>query len=504
MTDRPHKPDAIRKVVIVGGGTAGWMAATLFSKLYERAFEIVLIESDEIGIIGVGEATIPPIKRYNSMVELDEYDCLKAAKGTYKLGIEFVDWLHPGHSYMHSFGKIGQDLGWLRTHQYWLKTLQEGRAAPFDHFAINAVASRRNKFMRARADMTESPLGEIAHAYHFDAALYARYLRGLSEGRGVRRIEGKIVDVRLRGEDGFVEAVVMESGEAIAGDLFLDCSGIRGLLIEQALHAGYEAWSEWLPCDRAIAVPCASVEPLTPYTRSTAQAGGWRWRIPLQHRIGNGVVYSSQHLGEDEATAGLLANLDGEALAEPRVIKFTPGVRKEIWKKNVVAVGLSSGFLEPLESTSIHLIQSGLIRLVTLFPDRSFNKAVIDEYNRQTYFEYSRVRDFIIAHYKLNAREEPMWRACREMAIPDTLREKLDLFGATGQVFRFNEELFAEESWIQVLLGQGLIPQIYDPGVDVKTPEEIDRYLQNIENVIDKCVDVMPPHIDFVNHFCKA
>ena len=502
-------PSPIRKIVIAGGGTAGWMAATLLAKLAPN-LEIRLIESEEIGTVGVGEATIPAIKTYNRLAGVDETAFMKATNATFKLGIEFAGWGDgPASTYIHGFGKIGQDLGWLRMHQYWLKMRGTGQVSDdFADYSINTAAAYDNRFMRARNDMGASPLREIAYAYHFDAGLYARFLRGLAESRGVVRTEGKIVDVRLRAQDGFVESLVMESGEIIEGELFLDCSGFRAVLIGQALGVGYEDWTHWLPCDRAVAVPCAfggDVSKLmTPYTRSTARAAGWQWRIPLQNRIGNGHVYASAFTSDDEATRILLDNLDGEPLAEPRHLRFTTGKRRVGWHKNVVAVGLSSGFLEPLESTSIHLIQSAALRLVALMPDSDFAPATLKEYNTQFDFEMERVRDFIIAHYHLTPRPEALWAQCRDMALPDTLREKLDVFAAAGRVFKVKDELFAEESWIQVLLGQGLIPQAYDPFVDLESEARIVQYLNDIQSVIAKCVKLMPAHAAFVAEHVKS
>jgi tryptophan halogenase len=367
------------------------------------------------------------------------------------------------------------------------------------------MAARANKFMRADPKMAESPIGHIAHAFQFDAGLYAKYLRGYAEARGVVRREGKVADVTLRSEDGFVESVTMADGETIAADLFIDCSGFRGLIIEQAMRTGYEDWTHWLPCDRAIAVPCARTEPFTPYTRATARTAGWQWRIPLQHRTGNGHVYSSAHISDEEAEAQLLSNLDGDQLAEPNRLRFTTGKRKRIWNRNCVAVGLASGFLEPLESTSIHLIQSSVIRLVRLLPDCSFDPATIAEFNRQTDFEYERIRDFIILHYKATERDDTaFWRQCRDMEVPDTLRRKIDLFAANGRIFREDEELFSEESWIQVLLGQGVIPRGYDPLVDIKPDAQVEDYLGNIQRVIAKCVALMPSHAEFVAKTCAA
>ncbi len=495
----------LKRILIVGGGSAGWMTAALLSRLFEGLYDIRLIESEEIGTIGVGEATIPAIKKYNELLGLDENEFIQRTQGSFKLGIQFVDWWRKGGSYIHGFGVIGQDLGWLRCHQYWLKMRAQGRASDFANFSINTAAALKNKFMRADPKLAESPIGHIAHAFHFDAGLYAKFLRGYAEARGVKRREGKVADVTLRAEDGFVESVTMEDGEVIAADLFVDCSGFRGLIIEQAMKTGYETWTHWLPCDRAMAVPCARTEPFTPYTRSTARPAGWQWRIPLQHRTGNGHVYSSAHMDDAEAEALLLANLDGAQMAEPNRIRFVTGKRKKIWNRNCVAIGLASGFLEPLESTSLHLIQSAIIRMVRLLPDNGFDPATIAEFNRQTDFEYERIRDFIILHYKATERDDtPFWRYCRDMEVPDTLQRKIDLFAANGRVFREDDELFTEESWIQVFLGQGIIPHGYDPLADIKSDVQVAQFLGNIENVIGKCVDVMPAHADFVTKTCPA
>jgi tryptophan 7-halogenase len=496
--------EQIKRVLIVGGGTAGWMTAALLARLFQGLYAITLIESEEIGTIGVGEATIPAIKKYNELLGLDENEFLQQTQGSFKLGIQFVDWWRKGQSYIHGFGVIGQDLGWLRCHHYWLKMHGLGRASDFAAFSINTAAALENKFRRADPKMADSPIGHIAHAFHFDASLYARFLRSFAEARGVTRREGKVGSVELR-NDGFVESVTMEDGETIAADLFVDCSGFRGLIIEQAMQTGYETWTHWLPCDRAIAVPCARTEPFTPYTRSTARTAGWQWRIPLQHRTGNGHVYSSAHIDDAEAEAMLLANLDGAQLAEPNRIRFVTGKRRRTWNKNCVALGLASGFLEPLESTSIHLIQSAIIRMVRLLPDTRFDPATIAEFNRQTDFEYERIRDFIILHYKATERDDTsFWRYCRDMEVPATLQRKIDLFAANGRVFREDDELFTEESWIQVFLGQGVVPRGYDPLVDIKSEEQVAQFLGNIETVIRKCVAVMPTHADYVAKTCLA
>lgn len=497
--------DHIKSIAIVGGGSAGWMAAALLAHLFEGLYDIRLIESEQIGTVGVGEATIPAIKKYIELVDLNEVEFMKLTQGTFKLGIQFNDWLAKGSSYMHGFGVIGKDMGWLRHHHYWVKLHQLGEASDFANHSINTAAALQNKFMPPRADMPDSPLGHIAYAYHFDASLFAKFLRGKAEAQGVKRIEGKVVDVTLRGGDGFIESVTLDNGDQVAADLFIDCSGFRGLLIEQAMETGYEEWTHWLPCDRAIAVPCERSDNFTPYTMSTARDAGWQWRIPLQHRTGNGHVYSSAYIDDAAAEEILLANLDGTPLAEPNRLRFVTGKRRKIWNKNCVAVGLSSGFLEPLESTSLHLIQSALIRLVRLFPDRGFDPANIDEFNRQTDFEYERIRDFIILHYKATVRDDSdFWNYCRTMDIPVTLERKIDLFRANGRIFREDEELFAEESWIQVFLGQGIIPKGYDPQVDLKSKPQIVQFLNNIEGVIGKCVERMPGHAEFVDHYCKA
>lgn len=495
----------IKNIVIVGGGTAGWMTATALSTLLRGKYNIRLVESDEIGIIGVGEATIPMIQRFNKVAGIDENEFLKETNGTFKLGIEFVNWGKLGDRYMHGFGNIGQDLWTVRFDQYWQKMRRIGKADNLEAYSITRMAAKANKFMPAPTDMVNSPLNDIAYAYHFDASLYARYLRKLCESRGVIRTEGKIGQVSLREADGHVEAVVLDSGERIVGELFIDCSGMRALLIEGALKTGYEDWMHWLPCDRALAVPCESAATLLPYTRSTAHKAGWQWRIPLQNRIGNGHVYSSQFIGDDEAQATLLANLDGKPLADPRLIKFNTGMRKQGWNRNVIAIGLSSGFLEPLESTSIHLIQSAISRLIELFPDQGFDPVVINEYNRQSRFEYERIRDFIILHYKLNQRDDsPFWKACAEMAVPDSLTHKMELFRSSGRLLRIDNELFSEVAWLQVLEGQNLQPDKYHPLADLQPEQDTAEYLESVSSVIRKCVDVMPDHAAYIAQHCAA
>lgn len=492
MTDR-----VIRTVVIVGGGTAGWMVAASFARFLDSSYRIRLIESEELGTVGVGEATIPQIKLFNAALGLDEDDFLKHVQGTFKLGIQFVDWLRPGHSYLHAFGPVGRPLGLLPFHQYWLRYRAAGGTEKIGAFSLNDVAALQNKFVR-QAKPASAPLADLVYAFHFDAALYARYLRRYAEARGVTRTEGRIERTKLRGEDGFIESVVLADGQEITGDLFIDCSGFRGLLIEQALKTGYEDWSHWLPCDRAMAVPCARTGPLTPYTRATARSAGWQWRIPLQHRTGNGHVYCSRYLSDDEAAATLLANLDGELLAEPRPLRFVAGKRRKSWNRNCVALGLASGFLEPLESTSIHLVQSTIARLLAFLPAHGFDQVDIDEFNRQSDFEAERIRDFLILHYKATQRRDSaFWDYCREMPIPPELERKIALFASNARIARYHDELFTEFGWLQVLLGQGIEPRDYHPLADQLSEGELAEFMDMIRSLIGHEVAAMPAHAEF-------
>ena len=475
--------NSIQRVVIVGGGTAGWMTAALLARAMGPQLQIRLIESDEIGIVGVGEATIPQIRHVNQFLGIDEDEMLRATQATFKLGIQFNDWRRLGDSYLHAFGDIGLPLGLAGFQHHWLRDVQgrtsaagagcAGAASTTRNdapdlwaYSLNAQACRDNRF--ARMDKVgSSPLGGIKYAYHLDAGLYSQFLRQRCDPRIVQRTEGKVVDVALRGADGFIESVTLDSGEVIDGDLFIDCSGFRGVLIEGALKSGYEDWRQWLPCDRAMAVPSARVEPMRPYTQASARSAGWQWRIPLQHRSGNGHVYCSEYISDDEAAAVLLANLEGEALSSPRALRFTTGMRRQFWNRNCVSLGLAAGFMEPLESTSIHMIQTGISRLLSLFPDRHFDPTLSAEYNRQTRFEYERIRDFLILHYRANERtDSPFWQHCANIEMPESLARKLAMFRSTGQIFREGEELFTEVGWMQVMLGQGIEPARYHPLAD--------------------------------------
>ena len=486
-------PRRIRSVVILGGGTAGWMTATALARSFGAAVRITLLESEEIGIVGVGEATIPTIHWFNELIGLDEAEFLRETRASFKLGIEFVDWRAPGHRYFHPFGEFGARLPGVAFHHRWLKARAAGVDLPLSAFSLAGRLAAEGRFARPSGE-ARSILSTLGYAYHFDASLYARHLRGIAERAGVTRIEGKLHDVERDGESGFVTALTTERGEHVEGDLFVDCSGFRALLIDAAMGGGFEDWSHWLPCDRAVAVPCASVAGLTPFTRSTARAAGWQWRIPLQHRIGNGYVYASRFLGDDEAAATLLANLDGEALAEPRVLRFAAGTRRRAWIGNVVAIGLSSGFLEPLESTSIHLIQSGIAKLLTLFPDRDCDPALAARFNTLINADMDGIKDFLILHYHAQQRSEPLWAERRAMALPETLIEREAQYRRTGRLMLGGDELFREASWLAVLNGQGIEAQGYNPLADAIDPAANIAQVRQIAEVIARAAPTLPRH----------
>ena len=490
----------IRTIVIVGGGTAGWMCAAAMGRFLGNGYtRTVLVESEEIGIVGVGEATIPPILTFNRMLGLNENEFLKATQGTFKLGIEFVDWGRLGDRYFHPFGAYGHEVHGVNFHQLWLREFVRRREMPdISSYCMSAVAAAQGKMGRP-APGAKSPIKELTYAFHFDASLYARYLRGYAERAGVARVEGKIVDVGLNDESGHVTAVRLEDGQIIEGDLFIDCSGFRGLLIEGALKTGYEDWTHWLPCDRAFAVPSANPPEIDPFTRATAHHAGWQWRIPLQHRTGNGVVYSSKYMSDDEAVATLLANLEGEPLDEPRQVRFTTGRRKLSWNRNVIAMGLSSGFIEPLESTSIHLIQTAIAWLMALFPDRRFLDAERDEFNRIMKDKYEDVRNFIILHYNATERDDSaFWDYCRTMEVPEGLTHTVDLWRAKGRTFREGHDLFGITSWVAVLLGQHIWPDGYDPVADSLDEDRIAAALEQLRQAYRQTADALPTQREFL------
>jgi tryptophan halogenase len=496
--------EPIRSLCIVGGGTAGWMTAAALAHALPRGCAIRLVESDEIGTVGVGEATIPPIRLFNETLGVDEAQFVRETKGSFKLGIEFVGWGGPGERYFHPFGTHGKPFDLVPVHQHWLAARAQGCAVPLDDLSMAWGAAARNRFARPLAD-PRSVGSTFDYAYHFDAGLYAAFLRRYAEARGVERLEGKVADVALDGASGHVASVTLADGRSVAADLFVDCSGFRGLLIQGALQTGYEEWTRWLPCDRAVAVPSAVTEPLLPYTRSTARPAGWQWRIPLQHRTGNGYVYSSAHLSDDEAAATVLAHLDGAPLAEPRRLRFTAGRRRLFWHRNVVAIGLASGFLEPLESTSIHLIQAGIAKLLALFPTRAFDPAVTAEYNRIAIGETERIRDFLILHYHLNRRPEALWRACAAMDVPDTLRLKIDGFRRTGRHLSRDMDLFGQASWVAVHVGQGNLPEAWDPLIGYQPdPAASRRFVERLAQAIAQAAEGMPGHGEQVRGLAGA
>ena len=492
--------NSIDNVVIVGGGTAGWMAAAAFSRFLDNGKRrITLIESDEIGTVGVGEATIPPIMNFNAMLGIPENEFLSATQGTFKLGIDFQNWGQLGDRYFHPFGEYGHDLQGVNFHQLWLREhMRSATAGPIADYSMASAAAMRGRFGRP-SEKARPALAQMRYAFHFDAGLYAKYLRNYAETNGVHRQEGKIVQVHRNSETGFVESVELDSQQRIAGELFIDCSGFGGLLIEKALKTGYEDWSHWLPMDRAWAVPTANIGPPDPYTRSTARGAGWQWRIPLQHRTGNGHVFSSKFMDEDTARQILLDNLEGKALAEPRLLRFVTGRRKQSWSHNVVSLGLASGFIEPLESTSIHLIQNGISRLFALFPDKGFDPIEREEFNRGMKDAYEDVRDFIILHYKATQRDDTeFWRYVRDMDIPDTLQRRMDLFLSRARIFREGAELFATPSWVAVMLGQNMIPRGYDTIADSLDPEKVAQAMAQMRTDFAEAAESLPSQEEFL------
>ena len=505
MNDIVRPDRRIRSILIVGGGSAGWMTAAALSQTLKVGCAITLIESEEIGTVGVGEATIPTIKLFNQTLGLDENEFVKATQGSFKLGIQFVGWAKPGHRYFHPFGSYGRPFDTVSVHQHWLAA-RNGSAnandSSIDDLSMAWAAAKRGKFAPPVSD-ARSVLSTHDYAYHFDAGLYAAYLRKYSQARGVVRHEGKVASVQQHGESGFVESVTMEDGRVCAADLFIDCSGFRGLLIEGALKTGYDDWTHWLPCDRALAVPCVRSSDFTPYTRSTARSAGWQWRIPLQHRTGNGYVYSSAHISDAEAAATLLANLDGKALGDPRALRFVTGRRRKAWNKNVIAVGLSSGFLEPLESTSLHLIQANVSKILAFFPDRDFDPLVTDEFNRVAANETERIRDFLILHYHRNERDEALWRQCANMSIPDTLEFKIEHFRRYGRLIAREMDLFGPTSWTAVHIGQLNIPDRPDPLIDFRDING-KEYLDKLRGAMQGAANAMPTHEGYIERHCKA
>lgn len=494
----PAAARPVRRVVIAGGGTAGWMVAACLAKTLGPRLDIKLIESDEIGTVGVGEATIPTLLLFHGLLDINEQEFMAATLATFKLGISFENWRAPGENYIHAFGLTGRDHWTAGFQHFWRKGRERGLAGEYGDYCLELRAAQDNRFAHL-------PRAGLNYAFHLDATRYARFLRRFSEPLGVERIEGRIVEVKTDAASGDIRSLRLDSGADIEGDLFVDCTGFRALLIGTAMKVPYEDWSHWLPCDSAIAVQTASTGEAVPYTRSIAHDSGWQWRIPLQHRVGNGLVYASRCMDDEMARQTLLARVQGEQLTPPRTIKFRPGQRRDAWRGNCVAIGLASGFVEPLESTSIHLIQRGVIRLLQMFPANGISPADVDEYNRQTRWEMEHIRDFIVLHYHVTNRQDtPLWRECRAMDIPETLRRRIELFRETGRVFRAPNELFAENSWIQVMLGQGILPKQHHPVADLMGDAELQQFLDGIRATVERTVRQLPRHQAYVQQYCGA
>jgi tryptophan halogenase len=488
----------IRKVVIAGGGTAGWVTAAALSQQLGELLDITLVESEEIGTIGVGESTVPPMRTFHSLLRINEPEFMRATSATFKLGIQFENWGRIGDRYMHPFGRHGKSTWLAEFHHFWLRSLETGLTAELGEYCLEWQAAQAGRF-------ATSPQSEINYAYQVDASLYAKFLRKVAERQGVKRIEGKIKSVQQNAASGFIEALLLQSGESIEGDLFVDCTGFRGVLIEQTLHTGFEDWTHWLPCDSAVAVPTESVQPPVLYTRSIAHDCGWRWNIPLQHRVGNGLVYSSRHLADDAAKARLLQAVEGKPLRDPFILKYRTGRRLKAWNANCVALGLSSGFVEPLESTAIHLIMTGVTRLMQFFPFDGIQPALVDQFNDESRAEIEHIRGFIVLHYHATERDDSeFWRYCRTMEIPESLDRRIRLFKEAAHAYQADGELFRVDSWTQVLLGQGVKPEHYHPLARAIGAQELNRLLNDYRASITAAVAKMPTQQAFIDRYCKA
>jgi tryptophan halogenase len=492
------KEGRLRRIVIAGGGTAGWMAAAAIARTMGRAVEVTLIESDAIGTIGVGESTIPPLVTFNRLLGIKEAEFMRATQATFKLGILFDNWKEPGHSYFHSFGLTGKDHWSAGFQHFWLYGREKGHEQPYDDYCLELIAALKGKFAHLPDD-------GMNYAYQLDSGLYAKFLRTMAEADGTTRIEGRIAEAQLDGESGDIAALLLDSGIRVEGDLFLDCTGFRALLIEGALHAGFDDWTHYLPCDSAIAIQTENVGPAVPYTRAMAHDAGWQWRIPLQHRTGNGIVYCSRYLSKEDALERLLGNIEGRTLVQPNVLRFAAGARRRQWHRNCVAIGLAGGFMEPLESTAIHLIQRAVLRLIRMMPLRQISERDIAEFNDQQHTDMLQILDFLVLHYKATERRDSaFWRHCASMAIPDTLAQKIELFRETGRVFRKNEELFAENSWVQVMMGQGIVPRSHHPVAEKLRDEELERLLATLRDNVARTVASLPQHAAYVAQYCGA
>lgn len=495
----------IKKIVIAGGGTAGWMAAAALSKFIGKVAEIELIESEQIGTVGVGEATIPQIQRFNGMLGIDEAEFMRECRATFKLGIEFNNWGHIGESYLHTFGYSGIDLNHLDFHHYWLRSRHEmGSNKSLWDYSAHHKAAYKNRFAHL-PKIGNTAISGLSYAYHFNSGLYGKYLRQLSEQNGVKRIEGIIKEVHLNPDSGFIRSLELETGQDVSGDLFIDCTGFRGLLIGQALGVKYLDWSKWLPMNRAFAVATEKADELLPYTMATAHEAGWQWRIPLQCRTGNGHVFCNEFTSEEDARQTLLDNLDTDPIGEPRILKFVTGRREKFWHKNCLSLGLSSGFMEPLESTSIHLIQANVSKLIELFPNKEFSEAAVSEYNRLIINEFDLIRDFLILHYHRTDRTDTdFWNYMRTMDVPDSLKAKMEMFDQTALIYKDPDDLFGQSSWLQVMVGQGLMPDNYHARVGALSEPQLSEFLDNVEILIDRAVDKIGSHQEYINRYCAA
>lgn len=495
----------IEHLIILGGGTAGWMAAAGLGKVFKNSpMKITVIESSDIGTVGVGEATIPDIINFNRAIGIDEREFLKFTQGTFKLGIEFADWFEPGSSYMHPFGRYGNAIGSVPFFHHWQKLRNSGSAQPLAEYSLPIKACQQNRFSLP-VNIPNSPLSEIGYAYHFDAGLYARFLRNFAEKCGVERIDAKVTEVIQQQETGYIQSLMLEGGEKISADFFIDCTGFKGLLIEETLHTGYDDWRHILPCDSAVAVATPRLDPLPPYTRSTAREAGWQWRIPLQHRTGNGHVYCSHFTSDQQALDTLLNNLEGDPINEPRVIRFTTGMRRKLWNKNCVALGLSGGFLEPLESTSIHFIYEGLANFLGLFPSKRVDESLIKKFNQLQVKNFTNVRDLLIFHYQSTKRtDSEFWHHCRRIEVPERLQNKIDIYKNGGRIFREDNELFNDSSWLSVFQGQGVHTSQYNPIADAMPDGELKQRMEEIHQVINNACRSMPLHSDFIAKYCMA
>lgn len=493
----------IRSITIVGGGSAGWMTAISLINLLSSNCKITVVESDTIGTVGVGEATIPPIKEFNKRLGINEKEFLTATKGTFKLGIEFIDWTRKGHSYGHMFGQYGPPFDYMPTYQYWLKSREKGNELPLDAYSMPWALAQSNKFDKPQGDYG-SVMNTFDYAYHFDAGLYAKLLMEKSLQKGVKRIEGIVESADVDYQKDLIKSITLASGEVITSDFFIDCSGFKGVLIQEALQSGYTDWTHFLPCDSAIAVPTKHInDSMPPLTQSIAQDAGWQWRIPLQHRVGNGYVYSSKFISDEEAKQTLLNNIRGEPLAEPKLIKYKTGHRNQPWKGNCVAIGLSSGFLEPLESTGLQLIQSAIYRFISLFPNGSLDLLSAKEFNKRTIEEYNTVKDFIILHYHATERDDtPFWRKVSSMDIPETLKYRIDQFKNKGHIVYSKDELFGFDNWLAVFIGQNILPSSYDPIVDMRLGVDYQRFLKDIKSAIEGSAKLAPSHESFIKRLC--